>query len=814
MPPGFVIPTAAHSRALVEAGLGVRPAASGGAAHRAKVATMPLPSGWAEVWVEAARALGDRVAVRSSGLSEDGATRSLAGAHASVIGVAPEDVPDAVLTVWASRWSEAATASGGETGMAVLVQAMVPAEASGVLFTIDPTTGSWREARVEAVWGLGEALVGGHVPPQSWVVRRPRHGPVGPLGLRMRARVTVLSSDPVDADRWWPASGGGAAPLPDDLRGRAALSHHDVRALVRLGLRVESKLGGPQDIEWARDAAGELWVVQARPITASAAPHRPATPLWTRRFLGERFHRPVTPLGWSVLEPILSWFIAYPDVAARHLGGGPALRLVAGRPYVDATVFRHLAFKLPGAPPPEFVMEMLPRDEAQAWRLRRAGLPGLRVLAAIAATTWSERRWHRFAWDPTTNPADWDRFEAALERDLARGSTPASDVRASVRRVEEQTERLRAYVGVHVVSLLFAHLTRQGLEMAVRAACPDRADELMAALATSPPGNPTLRMHHDLGRLARAATAEDRARLADGLPAEGPFALALAGFLVAHGARSESSWELLAPRWEDDPRPLAGLLSTHSLDDQPARERAHADAVATLIREAPWWSVPTLLAGVHWVRTYLGLRERQRWAFERLTQAMRREWMVIGASLVREGRLDAAQDVAFVRWDVLRAAALGDDAVPLRAIAKRARADADAWAKESPAVDLDEVAGLTAPTARLLGRAVSSGRARGTVRVLRRVEDGAKLRPGDVLVASALDPGWTPLLHVASAVVVELGGALSHGAIVARELGVPMVGDVALATSALHDGDEVVVDGRRGEVWRVSPLRAPSGGSP
>ena len=85
---------------------------------------------------------------------------------------------------------------------------------------------------------------------------------------------------------------------------------------------------------------------------------------------------------------------------------------------------------------------------------------------------------------------------------------------------------------------------------------------------------------------------------------------------------------------------------------------------------------------------------------------------------------------------------------------------------------------------------------------------------GDVLVASALDPGWTPLLHVASAVVVELGGALSHGAIVARELGVPMVGDVALATSALHDGDEVVVDGRRGEVWRVSPLRAPSGGSP
>ncbi|MFT6158269.1 MAG: hypothetical protein ACJA00_000841, partial [Myxococcota bacterium] len=124
-----------------------------------------------------------------------------------------------------------------------------------------------------------------------------------------------------------------------------------------MGLKVEALSGTPQDVEWAIDVAGTVFLLQARPITRQATPRVRDDVLWTRRFIGERWPMPATPLGWSLMQPVLEHFIAYPRTQQRYLGGGPPLKLVNSRPYVNVTAFRYLTFKLPGAPPPRFMME-------------------------------------------------------------------------------------------------------------------------------------------------------------------------------------------------------------------------------------------------------------------------------------------------------------------------------------------------------------------------------------------------------------------------------------------------------------------------
>ncbi len=812
VPEAAVLPVEAFQDALRTHGLWARAEAVAGGASDPGLAdairTLPLSRDLHQQWVAAARGLGRRLAVRSSGTDEDGEETSFAGQHKTLLDVPPEDVPDAVLTCWASLYADRALAyrrtPPAPGALAVLVQRQLTPTISGVLFTINPLNGSWREMVVEAVWGLGEVLVSGQVHPHWYLVRRPRTLPAPLRSLQRitaRVRLQVLQRDLPDlAQQLLPSEAGGpelvAVPAPQ--RGRPTLSDRALRRLCRTGLAVERLLDGPQDIEWAIEG-GQLYLLQARPITAAGSPRSRDDVIWTRRFIGERWPRPATPMGWSVIAPILDELVAYPETQAAHLGGGPALQLVDGHPYVNATVFRHLAFKLPGAPAPRFMLELIPPEEERAWRRRFAVAPHLAVYASILRTTLQERRWRRFRWNPFTNDRAWERFDADLADALPRLTDPRVDPETQL---AEQLDWIRAYCGIHVCSLLFANIGYQLLEGSLAAWLPNRRDELLALFGSSAEGNRTVETHHALENLRLHATDEDRSRLAEG-QAEGLFADTLAGFLDAYGHRAEASWELMAPHWRDDPSQLVPLLENPITPPAPVRQEQVDAALAELDGELSASQKATLKLLVERVRTYMRLRENQRFTFDRLLQATRDTVLRLGDRLVGSGVIDDRALVAFLDLPtVQRALRDGGD---LQATAEAARGEWERQAQQHPPAFLSGSEPPPATSGRLQGLGISPGRHRGRVRVIRDLAEGAALLPGEILVAHAVDPGWTPLFARAGAAVLELGSVLSHGAVVAREYGLPAVVNIDDATLRLTNGTDITVDGQRGAIWIHDP---------
>jgi len=691
---------------------------------------------------------------------------------------------------------------------------MVDPAVSGVMFTINPLTGSWREMVVESVWGLAEGLVGGEIAPHWALVHRPRRVPGVLQRLWSRVRLEVMQQDNPNLCEQWSLSAQGDVvrePTPPSLRGQPTVERRTLLRLCRVGLRVEALMGAPQDVEWCIDRHGHVLVIQSRPITSNASPRARSDVLWTRRFIGERFSVPVTPLGWSVLGPLLSEFIAYPRTQDRYLGGGPALRLVNGRPFVNATVFRHLAFKLPGAAPPRFMLELLPPAEELAWRSRQGAPPDISVYLSLLKETFEERRWERFAFNPLTNPSQWEAFRGRLERllpSLCRAPSSAPD---AVDLVGEQLELIREYVSIHITSLLFANLSYQLLERVLARWAPESAALWLEALAVCPPGNRTLEVNAALVSLASVAEDSDLVALQGGAPVSERFRRELDRFLVAYGHRSDASWVVFADRWRDRPSMLVPLLRSateggskepaSALADQEARfHRVQSMAIA---RVGPLQRA-ALRQIIGYNRTYLLLRENQRFAFDQLSSALRDTLVWIGHSLVDQGALVQAVDVRFLTWGEARALVtegLEAGSARRRVEKRKIRYEADKTIEPPTFLLGDEAVVVDAGGTRLQGVGISSGRVRGRVRVVHSVAEAGALQPGEVLVTRSTDPGWTPLFMTASAVVLEMGSMLSHGAVIAREYRVPMVVNLDGITQRLRTGQEITVDGTRGIVW-------------
>lgn len=824
VPPAVVLPTDALMAHLSEHGLIEEAeraqdgdAEAAGQLHQALL-ERPLHPDTERTLRDVPRTLGGVVAVRSSGVEEDGRERSFAGQHHTSLGVQEDGIVDAVRRCWASLYAPGAMAyRGGQGpavgGMAVLIQRLIDPDVAGVLFTINPVNGSWREMTVEAVWGLAEGLVSGQVSPHWYLVRRPRRTPRPIQRVLARVRLQQVQTDVHPIERRWVRRGNSVVvePVPPSLRHSPTLSPHDLRRVCRLGLRVEAHLGDPQDVEWALDGRGRLWVLQARPVTTASAPRQRKEVVWTRRFVGERFPDPLTPLAWSLFEPTLDHFISYPTVQARLLGGGPALRRVNGRVYLNASVFPHLAFKLPGMPPPSFLLELMPPDEAVRFRRRFAVMPDLAVYRAIIAATVEERRDERFAWNPLTNPDVWARFETRLEDrllSLAREPDSSADAAALV---EDHLELLREYVGIHVCSLLFANLFDQVLEGLLSVWLPERATELRDALATTPAGNKTLEINTALWDLAQQAGDDDLAAL-EAAGVSGPFEAQIRAFLARYGQRSHASWDLFAPRWSEDPALLVPLLRAYRGSGAAAIDpRQHADAQqvrferarSTLLEVASDGGRALVLERVvRLLRRYLLLRENQRFQFERIQASLRRTLGWLGDRWAADGVIEQPSDLRFLTWDEIDSG-VGEQAQALRARIRDRRAALARHREASapPFLRGDEVLPGEAEAGRLQGHGISPGRVTGRVRRVATLGDGDSLQPGEILVAPAVDPAWTPLFLVASGAILELGSRLSHGAVIAREYGVPAVVNVDGAMARLEDGAQVTVDGTRGLVF-------------
>ena len=763
--------------------------------------------------------IGGAVAVRSSAPQEDGLQDSYAGQYETCLGVDAEGLEAAVKHCWASWFSMRATqyrkqAGASGAGLALVIQPMIEPVVSGVLFSINPLNGSWREMSVEAVWGQCEGLVSGELSPHWYLVRRPKKAPRPLERVLARVRLQVLQEQihPLTTQFVLEESGGlRQIPVPTRKHHQPTLRHSELFRLCRMGLKMERYFGTPQDVEWALTAAGEFVILQTRPITAQARPRERTDVVWTRRFVGERWPDMATPLGWSIVSPILEYFISYPQTQRALLGGGEALRLFHSRPYLNASVFPHLAFKLPGMPAPHFLLELMPPDEVSLWRRKFAVMPDRSVYYSVLKHTMLERRWERFRWNPFTNYQVWEQFEARFhENSSALGRIPES-LPAAVSLVEEQIEWLREYVGIHVCSLLFANIGDQVLEGLLAAWIPEQARRMHRELSTCPPGNLTLACNQALWDLAQQCSESDILALEQGRSLSAGVAAALEGFLARFGNRSDASWEVFSIRWKEQPTRIAPYLRMMREPDTPSP--AHQAIRQTEVFDRAIQELDQQLSGVRkriirkavtLVRAYLLLRENQRFVFEELLWSMRTTLRGIGEELVRSGHLGSGEEVQLLEWAELRAAALGE-LVPAQtqdAVARR-KAEREQSAPVNPPDFLrgEEALQVAMGGQRLEGLGISTGRVSGRARVLGSPADGHRLKPGEILIARSVDPGWTPLFATAGGVVLELGGRLSHGAVVAREYGLPAVAQISGITLRIEDGQKLTVDGTQGIVW-------------
>jgi len=728
--------------------------------------------------------------------------------------------------------------------MAVILQKMVMPRASGMLFTADPVTGDAGEMMIESAPGLGEALAQARVHPDLFRVRRPVLG-TGALDISER------SIAPKD-HRLIPFPLGSGElvfqPLPDELRLEASLSDQEVLELAGLGLRVEEELGGPLDIEWVVDESGALHIVQARPVTGpkrqedrSSLRARPI--LWTQRFSGERWTELATPLGWSLVQPVLHHFTFWEGASERWLSSTPPTRLYRGRPYFNLSIFRHLVFRLPGGSPPQFILEMFPPGEQEELRHRGPFLPNLGLVGSIVSQLLRERRWERYHYNFVTNHQEWDEFRPEFEARVQALSLAFTEAEDGLETVGEARSLMVEYVGVHLLSLLFAHLSYEALDRVLRSWVGLSGEALRSALVANCEDNQTLRCNRALWELALRAAADESLRGyltgsaapsldgLDDLPGGPAFRESLHRFLGDYGHRSSASWEVFAPRWADSPelvlRLVAGYLRS-DLSDNPIkleqRRRSDRERAERLVRSrmartswrrlVPWRQqlFERLLAIT---RRYVLLRENQRFSFDRLLLRLKQVLERVGALLERDGLLDSGADIVFLEIDEvsdLTRGLLGVGEARARIELRRTEFEANRLADhpdfletgatgvvgpEAPPVGPGDSAGVVA----LRGLAISPGRVRGRVCILRSLDDVHKLEPGDILVARAADSGWTPLFLTAGAMVLELGSVLSHAAVVAREYGLPAIVNVEGATRILHDGMEVTVDGHQGRVF-------------
>lgn len=770
------------------------------------------------------------IAVRSSSTVEDDHDASAAGVLSTALGVEGfEAFVQAVKRCWASAYSPRSVAylrahvRKRPIGMGVVAQAMVASEVSGVAFTRHPLTGDDLEVVLESTYGLGTGVVDGTG--ATDVVR------VDKRTLSVRDRVvgekrTMSVLSPL---------GVKTVEVVPELRRVPSLDERRAAQVAELAMRVEDELGGPVDVEFAF-ANDTLHVLQARPITAmrrgivrprSRAAVDRSRFVWSNINVGESLPGVATPFTWSVLSAFseLGFRRAFGALGCTVPEDAELVGEFRGRIYLNMSEFMRVLSQVPVIDPRviaalgggDFASRLeLPRDrEGMAAFVARLPITASRFLAQSVRVDAKVEAFSR----------EFDEERSRLSSiDLRVLSAPALD--RTLLDVEHLLDDLGAVLLTAYGSLLATVVLLDGW---LRLLAGPEADALerdlitgLAAVESAAPGLLLARLSEEASRDTPAAeylrtTDASRLALAD-LP-EGPTRRALEQLLARYGHRGFREAEIAEPRWGEDPRILLRTVREHVIAGGGAsslatRQRRIAEArlgaekrLAALV---PLALRPLARALVRRVQRLVAMREKLRSDVVAVLGSFRQVVLEISRRLASREPALGTDAGFYLTLDETHAFLDGRLPTVVELVAgRRARHRRDAALPEPPSTfvghppegDVSKVAG-----AKLLGLAASAGVGEGLVRVLRSAADTERLRHGDVLVVPSADVGWSPLFLLASAVVTDLGGPLSHAAIVLRELGVPAVVNVTDATHVLRDGERVVVDGDRGEVRRLDPV--------
>jgi phosphoenolpyruvate synthase/pyruvate phosphate dikinase len=747
-------------------------------------------------------------AVRSSATAEDSPTASFAGQQDTYLNVVGQAVIlQHVSRCWASLFTERAVTYRLRNGldhrkvhMAVVVQQMVFPQAAGILFTADPITGNRKVASVEASFGLGEALVSGLVNADVYKVR----------DGEVVARAVATKQLAIQAS---PAGGTQEQAIEPERQEQPALTDAQVVRLARLGRRIEAHFGRPQDIEWCL-VDDDFQIVQSRPITTlfpiPAADDR-ENHVYVSVGHQQMMTDPIKPLGLSLwqltaLRPMydaggrlfvdVTGGLASPASRAgllEMLGKGDPLIRDALQTILDRGDFiPSLPDEGPGGPPPggapapietdpAIVAELIGRNQASVAALKRdiRTKSGSALLDFILADIQELKR---LLFDRQSHQAIMAGMEATWWLN----------------------DQLQAWLGEKNAADTLAQSVPHNVTSEMGLALLDVAD----VIRPHPEVVAFLQHVEDEGFL------DELARLAGGREARD----AIRAYLDKYGMRCVGEIDITRPRWSERPSTLVPMILGNVRSFEPGDSQRRFEQG----RQEAWKKEQELLERlralpdgerkadeakrmIDRVRTFAGYREYPKYGIVSRYFVYKQALLEEAERLVRAHVLREKEDIFYLTFqelhDVVRTSQADDQLIRERKDAFRSY-----QALTPPRVltsDGEVIAGAyrrdDLPAGALVGLPVSAGTIEGRARVILDMAD-ADLEAGDILVTAYTDPSWTPLFVAIKGLVTEVGGLMTHGAVIAREYGLPAVVGVERATRLIRDGQRIRVHGTDGYV--------------
>ena len=727
-----------------------------------------------------------KVAVRSSAIGEDSDEASFAGQYETVLNVegsdalraAIEDCLGSLENARATAYRDEKTGQR-EVRMNIVVQQMVDARAAGVLFTVNPVNARRDQVVVDAVAGLGEALVSGHATPDHWLLAR------------------------------------DGSVLDSDIHSNAAvLSDAELTLLLDGALRAEEEYGAPLDMEWAIDQSGEIRWLQARPITKLPAdPNELDTDpdpndVYTWCNIGEMMPGAVTPLTYSVTARGIDIGM---QRAYRRMGAqvppGEGVRYIAmfyGHLFINLSTLSGLAADVAGSTKAQMCIALCGRDVEEvadpepAPALRRA-LNGARYFAILLAAAK-----HRNELDslraslqlPKPNTAQ--QLYLAIDEDLPKvwkayelhlaSSSSSGALSPILLGVLAKGEEPRQEHHAEVAEMLAG---AKDVESADIAEGVERLVDRLAANPAAPEAFATAKPEAALAWLRSSAAADAGEEFER--------------YLGRHGHRAVRELELRQKGWAMDPAPLVASLQSglrarlqHATPHRPDVRAESSSETHPILRRL----LPLAHAAI---RT----REHTKSALVAVTTHFKHAYRALGSQLVKEGLLPDRDAVFFLTHQELGELVGGRQVLAGLAVSRRQVIDyqmplhfPEIFSKRPEPLRLEPIEGEHGA---LVGKPVSRGTVTGRARVVEALEEAAALQAGEILIAPITDVGWTPYFSLIAGLATDVGSAVSHGAVVAREYGLPAVVNLRVATSRFQTGDLVTLDGDRGTLTLAEP---------
>jgi rifampicin phosphotransferase len=844
VPAGFCVTTDAYQRILAEApSLDERLArlsrlSSGdqdairalSAEIRRTLEELPIPDDLAAAITRSLSLLGDQAAcaVRSSATAEDLPTASFAGQQDTYLNVVgPAAILQHVSRCWASLFTERAVTyrvRGGfdhrSVNMAVVVQRMVFPQAAGVLFTADPVTSNRKLASVEATFGLGEALVSGLVNADVYRVRDGEAVAKAPATKGL----AVLPS---------PSGGTMQHAIEPERQDQPVLSDAQVVALVKLGRRIEAHFGCPQDIEWCL-LGDRFHIVQSRPITTLfPIPSREDRENHVYVSVGHQqmMTDPMRPLGLSLwqltaLVPMYEaggrLFVDVTDRLASPASRAGVLEALGRSDPLIGDALQRILDRGDFLPPPS--------NEGPGGA--PAGGPPAPIETDAAIVDELIAR----------NQASM----AACERDIRAKSGPElfdfilQDIEELKRILFDPQSHQVIMAGAQATHWLNEHLEawlgeKNAADTLTQSVSHNVTSEMGPALLDVAD---VIRPHPDVVALLEHAAGEgdaagdgegdgeddgegfldDLVRLAGGSEARD----AIQAFLDRYGMRCVGEIDITRPRWSERPSALLPAILANVENFEPGAgerrfEQGRREAcekkreLLERLRAVPEGEEKAGEAErmIDRLRTFVGYREYPKYGIVTRFHIYKQALLEEADRLVRARVLQHEEDAFYLTLQELHEVAR-TNAVDDRLIRRRKDAFSSYQALTPPRVltsDGEVIAGAyrrdDVPPGALVGLPVSAGTIEGRARVVLDMAQAA-LEAGDILVTAYTDPSWTPLFVAIAGLVTEVGGLMTHGAVIAREYGLPAVVGVEHATRLIRDGQRIRVHGTDGYVEILS----------